>query len=56
VVEQANFRLNGAVVCDYIDVRNNLDFYYDEALGDLDYVKGGIPYWRITTWQEPIGD
>lgn len=56
VVEQANFRLNGAVVCDYIDVRNNLDFYYDEALKDLDYIKGGIPYWRVTTWQEPIGN
>ena len=56
LVEQANFTLKGAVVCDYIEVRNNLNFYYDEALGDLDYIKGGIPYWRVTTWQEPIGD
>jgi len=56
LVEQANFTLKGAVVCDYIEVRNNLNFYYDEALGDLDYIKGGIPYWRVTTWQEPLGD
>ena len=56
LVEQANFTLRGAVVCDYIEVRNNLNFYYDEALKELDYVKGGIPYWRVTTWQEPIGD
>ncbi len=56
IVDQANFTLRGAVVCDYIDVRNNLNFYYDEALKDLDYVKGGIPYWRVTTWQEPVGD
>ena len=55
VVDQANFTLNGAVVCDYIDVRNNLDFYYDEALKALNFVKGGIPYWRVTTWQERIG-
>ncbi len=56
VVDQANFTLRGAVVCDYIDVRNNLNFFYDEALKNLDYIKGGIPYWRVTTWQEPIGD
>jgi len=56
LVDQANFILRGAVVCDYIDVRNNLEFYYDEALKDLDYVKGGIPYWRLTSWQESIGD
>ncbi len=56
LVDQANFTLRGAVVCDYIEVRNNLNFYYDEALGDLDYIKGGIPFWRVTTWQEPIGD
>ncbi len=56
VVDQANFILRGAVVCDFIDVRNNLDFYYDEALKDLSFIKGGIPYWRVTTWQEPLGD
>ncbi len=56
VVDQANFTLKGAVVCDYIDVRNNLDFYYDEALKELNVIKGGIPYWRVTTWQERLGD
>jgi len=56
LIDQANFTLRGAVVCDYIEVRNNLNFYYDEALGDLDYIKGGIPYWRVTTWQELLGD
>ncbi len=56
IVDQANFTLRGAVVCDYIDVRNNLNFYYDEALKELDFIKGGIPYWRVTTWQERVGD
>jgi hypothetical protein len=56
IVSQADVHLYGAVVCDYIDIRNNINVHYDEALGDLDYIKGGIPYWRITTWQEPLGD
>ncbi len=56
VVDQANFDLYGAVVCDFIDIRNNVDFHYDEALKDLQFVKGGIPFWRVTTWQERIGD
>ena len=56
LVEQANFTLKGAVVCNYIEVKNNLNFYYDEALKDLDEINGGIPYWRITTWQENVGD
>ncbi len=56
VVEQANVNLYGAVVCDYIDIRNNINVHYDEALKDLSFVKGGIPYWRVTTWQEPLGD
>ena len=56
VVDQANVHLYGAVVCDYIDIRNNINLHYDEALGELDYVKGGIPYWRVTTWQEPLGN
>ncbi len=56
VVDQANVDLYGAVVCDYIDIRNNVDLHYDEALKQLSYVKGGIPYWRVTTWQERVGD
>ena len=56
IVPQANVHLYGAVVCNQIDIRNNINLHYDEALGDLDYIKGGIPYWRVTTWQEPIGD
>ena len=56
VVDQANVDLYGAVVCDYIDIRNNVDIHYDEALKELDYVMGGVPYWRVTSWQERIGD
>ena len=56
VVSQANVSLYGAVVADYIDIQNNINFHYDEALGDLEYIKGGPPFWRVTTWQEPIGD
>lgn len=51
-----NVTLQGAVVCDYLEMRNNANIHYDDALKDLSLVKGGTPYWRVTTWQEPIGD
>jgi len=55
-VNRNNLHLYGALHCDYLDLRDNIDIHYDEALGDLDYIKGGIAYWRVTTWQEPLGD
>jgi Tfp pilus assembly protein PilX len=55
-INRDNVHLYGAINCEHIDLRNNIDIHYDEALGDLDYILGGIPYWRVTTWQEPIGD
>lgn len=51
-----NITMWGSVICDRIDIRNNINFHYDEALGDLTAIKGGIPYWRIKTWQEKVGD
>jgi len=56
ICSQANVHLYGAVVCDYIDIRNNINIHYDQALKDLDDIKGGIPYWRLTTWQEKLGN
>ncbi len=56
VIDQSNVQLYGAVVCDYIDIRNNAKIHYDEALKKLDTIKGGIPYWRMVSWQEPIGE
>lgn len=47
-----NVDLYGAVVCNYLEFKNNIDFHYDEALADLDWIKGGIPYWVIVSWQE----
>ena len=32
-----------AVVCDYIDIRNNVDLHYDEALKELSYRQGRHP-------------
>ncbi len=30
-------------------------FHYDEALGDLMTITGGIPKWRIINWHEKVG-
>jgi len=38
-----------------MDLKSNIGFHYDEALKDLDSLRGGIPYWRITSWQERRG-
>ncbi len=51
----ANIEVYGALICRYMDLKSNLNFHYDEALKDLDGLKGGIPYWKITSWQERRG-
>jgi hypothetical protein len=51
----ANVGVFGALICRYMDLKSNIGFHYDEALKDLDSLKGGIPYWRITSWQERRG-
>ena len=54
-VANSNTTISGAVVCRRFDFPVNINLHYDEALADLDYVKGGIPYWKITSWQERLG-
>ncbi len=51
----ANIDVYGALVCRYMDLKSNINFHYDQALKDLNDVKGGIPYWKITAWQEKPG-
>ncbi len=51
-VENSNTDIFGAVVCRRFNFPVNINLHYDEALADLDYVKGGIPCWRVTSWQE----
>ncbi|MFP4081455.1 MAG: hypothetical protein ACLFVG_01720 [Candidatus Aminicenantes bacterium] len=48
----ANVDLYGAVVCNYLEFKNNMDVHYDEALAELSWIKGGIPYWVVVSWQD----
>jgi len=51
---EPNTDLYGALVSFSLDIKNNVDFHYDEALKDIDWLKGGIPYYIITSWQERV--
>jgi hypothetical protein len=51
-----NVQLYGAIIANYITMRNNNEIHYDEALKNLDYIKGGIAYWKLTSWREQIGN
>jgi len=51
---EANTDLYGALVAYSIDIKNNVNFHYDEALKKIDWLKGGIPYYVVTSWQERI--
>jgi hypothetical protein len=48
----SNYEMFGAIICDYLDLNANAHLHYDEALGDIDWIKGGVPYWVVTSWQE----
>jgi hypothetical protein len=48
----SNYDLYGSLVCDYLDFDANADIHYDEALGKLDWIKGGIPGYVVKSWQE----
>lgn len=49
---QADLRIFGAAMTNTMDWKTNIDFHYDEALGDLMTLKGGLPYWKVLSWQE----
>jgi hypothetical protein len=50
---EANTEMFGALICFSMDIKNNVNFHYDEALANLD-LEGGVPYWAITSWQEKL--
>ena len=52
---QANIQLYGAAMTDKMDWKSNINFHYDEALGDLMTLKGGVPYWKLISWSERFG-
>lgn len=53
---EANVRLYGAAISNSMDMsKANIDFHYDEALADLMMIKGGVPYWKVVSWQERVG-
>jgi hypothetical protein len=54
VYYESNTDLYGALLSFSLDIKNNVGFHYDEALKKIDWIKGGIPYYVITTWQERV--
>ncbi len=52
----SNHDLYGSLVCDYLDFDANAGIHYDEALGKLDWLKGGVPHYDIKLWQETVGN
>jgi len=50
-----HMNLYGACITEYMSFKNQVDFFYDEALADLNIITGGYDFWRIVSWQELIG-
>jgi len=55
---QGNTQLNiyGAAIAHSMYLKTNADFHYDKALGDMTWLKGGLPKWKIINWREKVGD
>jgi hypothetical protein len=53
---QANLEIFGAAMTNTMDWKTNINFHYDEALGDLMTLTGGVPYWKVVSWAERYGD
>lgn len=51
----SNYDLYGSLVCDYLDFDSNANIHYDEALGKLDWIRGGIPGYVVKSWKERVG-
>ncbi len=47
-----NVNFFGAIVCNFLEFKNNIDIHYDMALKDLDWIQGGVPKWTVKSWQE----
>jgi len=48
----ANLEIFGAAMTNTMDWKTNINFHYDEALGDLMTLTGGVPYWKLVSWAE----
>lgn len=48
----SNHDLYGSLVCDWLDFNSNADIHYDEALGNLDWIRGGLPTYVVKSWQQ----
>lgn len=53
---QANLEVYGAAMTNTMDWKTNINFHYDEGLGDLMTLTGGVPYWKVVSWQERFGN
>jgi hypothetical protein len=53
---RANIEVFGAAMTKNMDWKTNINFHYDEALGDLMTLTGGVPYWKVVSWQERFGN
>jgi len=53
---KANIDLYGAALAYSMDLKTNTNFHYDEALGEMNNIIGGIPKWKVISWQEVIGN
>ncbi len=51
---QTNIEMFGAWISYSMNLKVNMDFHYDEALGEIKYDAGGFPSWRIVSWQEVV--
>ena len=52
---QNHMSVYGSMTSASMDFKVQVDFHYDEALGDLNIINGGFKYWRVTSWQELLG-
>jgi hypothetical protein len=53
---QNNIEVYGAWVADSMFFKVQMDFHYDEALGERKDNPGGIPKWKIIAWHEKVGN
>ncbi|MDD8016169.1 MAG: hypothetical protein PHX45_10795 [Acidobacteriota bacterium] len=53
---QNHMNYYGALICNSMDFKNQVDFHYDKALADLHIVDGGFEYWTIINWTEVVGN
>ncbi len=52
---QNHMSVFGSMTSASMDFKVQVDFHYDEALGALNIINGGFKYWRVTSWQELLG-